>query len=101
MIDSIIETVYDEKTRETYLERRRVLLVELHLQWLDGAIEAHRVRTGACPESMAELVESGTMKAIPDEPLGGEYRLEGCHATTTSDYEELRLLGETGVRAER
>jgi tetratricopeptide (TPR) repeat protein len=99
MIDSILETVSDETTRDTYLERRRVLLVALHLQWLDHAIEAHRAHTGACPASMADLVEGGIMQAIPDEPLGGEYRLDGCHATTTSDYEELRLFVRDGIGA--
>ena len=35
MIDSILATVDDETTRESYLQRRKILTVELHLLWLD------------------------------------------------------------------
>lgn len=97
MIDSILDSIDDERTRNLYLERRRILMVELHLLWLNEAITHFRGQRGKCPASIDDLVTAGVMRAIPDEPLGGEYRIKDCRAVTTSKYEELRVRGKTGV----
>lgn len=97
MIDSILETIDDETTRKEYIQRRNILLTELRLSWLRQAVEHYRAQQHVCPTSLNDLVESGLMREIPEEPLGGRWQIRNCQVITTSKYERLRLHGRFGV----
>ncbi|OGQ89721.1 MAG: hypothetical protein A2289_08830 [Deltaproteobacteria bacterium RIFOXYA12_FULL_58_15] len=93
MIDSILETIADENLREEYQRRRNILSIELHLSWLQEAIDRYRQTKGECPTTLGELIDIGLMHDIPFEPLGGSYTVDNCRAQTTSTYEKLRVFG--------
>lgn len=68
----------------SYLERRVRRL--RNLQVLQRAVERYKGTTGHAPQQLKELVTSGTIKAIPEDPFGADYGLgpEGSPTFLTS-----------------
>jgi tetratricopeptide (TPR) repeat protein len=94
MIDSLLEGITDDKLRVTYIERRKLLVVELHLRWLQEAVDHYLTTKGQCPASLDALLASGQLREIPKEPLGGTYSLGAdCRVQSSSNRERLRLHG--------
>ena len=68
------------------------LLIDLQLGWLREATERYAERFGRKPARIEELVESGMMRELPEEPLGGRYYLDADgEPRTTKEAERLRL----------
>ncbi len=59
------------KAFAAHLEKRAVRLE--NLLELQRAVERYRERSGADPADLQELVRSGVLPNIPDDPLGGRY----------------------------
>ncbi|MEM6731448.1 MAG: hypothetical protein AAF658_07815, partial [Myxococcota bacterium] len=64
-----------DELRKQYTERRDLLRLEVELNWLNAAAERFAEVKQRRPESLAELREIGLLKTIPNEPLGGTYRV--------------------------
>jgi hypothetical protein len=95
LIDALLEEVEDETLRARYEDARRRLLIDLHLAWLREAVHRFEAKEGRRPASIDQLVASGIMRAIPDEPLGGRYYLDDAgNPATTMEAERLRLPAE-------
>ena len=94
-IGRLIESTEDEKLREEYIERQKVLLTEYHLKHLNRALEIYEQRYGHRASNVEALAEAGLVSGIPDEPLGGHWLLgEDGRLTTSSDFTPLRLYGK-------
>jgi hypothetical protein len=63
----------DTSRRDVLRKRIREVIVERDLQNLERAVEAFKERFGAPPSSLPDLIRSGILRAIPDEPHGGRY----------------------------
>ena len=81
---SFLEHAETPEMREAMARRLKELEIERTLRRLDGAIETYRGRFGRDPESVEALVGAGLLSTVPEEPLGGEYRIEEGHAISTS-----------------
>lgn len=55
--------------------RVRQVIVERDIRLLEGAVSDFRSRRGALPGGLADLVASGILSRIPEEPYGGNYLL--------------------------
>ena len=63
-----------DPSRRAVLERRiREVTVERDIQTLEKALKSYRKKTGAVPRELSDLVRSGILPDIPEEPNGGRY----------------------------
>jgi hypothetical protein len=83
-------TASDPETRAAFEHRTKEIALERILQELDRAVAAFRERNGRLPKNVKELVASGQLTAIPEDPLGGDIRL-GDDGRTYSTSQEHRL----------
>lgn len=63
------------RRKDVLEERIRRVQVEHDLQSLERAIAEYKSLTGAPPGELADLVRSGVLARIPEEPYGGTYLL--------------------------
>jgi hypothetical protein len=59
--------------QEADTSRRDVLRKRIREENIERAVMAFQERFGALPSSLPDLVRSGILRAIPDEPHGGRY----------------------------
>ncbi len=96
LIEEIIPTIDDERLKESYMERRNLLLLEIGLNQLDEAVKQYQLSQGRLPESLAALVEGGILTAIPDEPFGGSYILQEDGKVSSSTHKERLRIRQVG-----
>jgi hypothetical protein len=65
----------DPRRKASLEERIRRVVVERDLQSMEMAIAEYTSRVGAPPRTLADLVQSGMLSRIPEEPYGGKYVL--------------------------
>lgn len=81
--------------RKAFLEERiRRVIVERDLQSLEMAIAEYTARVGVPPRKLADLVRSGMLAWIPEEPYGGKYVLapDGRVWSDRAPPERLKVL---------
>ena len=90
LLETILRQESDPARRAVLQRRVRDVTVERDLQILGRAVETYREKTGNVPRNLSDLVREGILKAIPEEPNGGNYLLmQG--GTVRSDRDSLRL----------
>jgi len=81
--------------RKAFLEERiRRVIVERDLQSMEMAIAEYTSRVGTPPGKLADLVQSGILPRIPEEPYGGRYLLtpDGNIRSDRAPQERLKVL---------
>ena len=81
--------------RKTILEERiRRVIVERDLQSMEMAIAEYTSRVGVPPRNLADLVQSGMLARIPEDPYGGRYLLtpDGGVRSDRAPRERLKVL---------
>lgn len=76
-LSRMYENTSDEKVREGLLQRINLLKAEVEIRVMQQAADFFRKKTGAAPKTLGELVSSGLLKYIPEEPNGGRYYIDG------------------------
>jgi tetratricopeptide (TPR) repeat protein len=74
MIDELRATVKDEVSLSRLDEQRKLAILERDAQALERAVARFRAEQGRDPRSLRELVPAGYLRALPEDPFGGEYR---------------------------
>jgi len=84
----------DPRRKVSLEERIRRVIVERDLQLMEGAIVEYVSRFGAPPLKLADLVQSGILTRIPQEPYGGRYLLtsDGGVRSDRAPRERLKVL---------
>lgn len=84
----------DPRRKVSLEERIRRVIVERDLQSMEGAIVEYVSRFGASPRNLADLVQSGILLRIPQEPYGGRYLLtpDGNVRSDRAPRERLKVL---------
>lgn len=93
------EQATEDKVREEWQERLRDLAMERHLRAIEAAAARFRARTGAAPSSLAALVRSGDLPAVPSEPHGGEYELAADGTPRSNKKARLMIRGRRNTLA--
>lgn len=102
MIDALLQDVADAKLKREYKERRNLLLIELHLSWLNQALQQYAKKSKTCPASFDQVIAADILRGLPEEPLGGLYTISAdCKAISTSEFEQLRVHGKTQTDYEK
>ena len=84
-----------DSRRKAFLEERiRRVIVERDLQSMEMAIAEYTSRVGAPPGKLADLVQSGMLARIPEEPYGGRHLLtpNGGVRSDRAPRERLKVL---------
>ena len=89
-LSAMLNQETDPARREILNRRIREVIVERDIQTMERAIEAYREKTGEMPAALTDLLRSGLLPRIPDEPHGGKYFLQQ-DGTVRSDRVTGRL----------
>jgi tetratricopeptide (TPR) repeat protein len=90
-LESMLEQTTDPQLRSVYLERYKEVTIARDLRAFDQAITRYRQARGKLPRFLSDLVSGGYLNAIPDEPFGGEYRLNADTGEVMSSTHPERL----------
>jgi len=83
-IKAVLRQTKDENLRKTYSIRLEALQA---VHEIESAIVAYRKKYGHSPESLNDLVQSGTLSKIPDDPYGGHFHIvDGNSVVSTSNF---------------
>ena len=81
----------DQEMREVLENRAKEIIIERDIQALESARDAYRAKQGHLPGALNDLVISGEVGRIPDEPLGGAYSIDTRTGEISSSTHPTRL----------
>ena len=90
-LDRLYQQTGDTRIREALEVRMREIIIEQHLRVLEEGIGRYRDRFNKYPHSIQELQSSGILAEIPQEPFGGEYRINAPDKRVVSSSHSQRL----------
>ncbi len=93
-LQKMMERETDTRRKAFLEERIRRVIVERDLQSMEMAIAGYTAQVGAPPRRLADLVKSGMLARIPEEPYGGKYVLtpDGRVLSDRAPRERLKVL---------
>jgi tetratricopeptide (TPR) repeat protein len=86
----LLET-QDPYTRESLANRMKEVIIERDLPILESAVEVYRTHYHTLPATLADLVVAGALPSLPQEPFGGDYRLDRATGVVSSSTHPERL----------
>ncbi len=96
-LGDLIKNSNDDMAKKVLEEKYKRGLISRDLKNLARAVETYEKQFGKKPVLLSELVSAGLIKAIPAEPFGGEYILDGLTGkiTNSSGEKGLEFFGKT------
>lgn len=83
----------DEDSKKVFDLRLKELALEKILKGVDAAVAAFTARTGRAPLSLSELIATGDLPGLPEDPMGGNIVLgEDGRATSTAITNRLEVF---------
>ena len=86
----LLET-QDPEMREVLAYRMKEVIIEQDLRLLENALDAYRTQHRALPATLRDLVVAGALPSLPQEPFGGDYRLDPKTGSVSSSTHPERL----------
>ena len=81
----------DLVVREKLEIRAKEVMIERDLRSFERAIEQYWTQHGIVPRTLTDLVSTGYLSHIPEEPFGGSYDLNAKTGQVTSSTHPTRL----------
>ena len=78
----------NEFIRAEMLRRMNLLRAELDARSLQGAVDVYGAKFGRRPASLGELVVSGMVRSLPEEPNGGYYYIDAEGSVKSSKVKQ-------------
>ena len=75
-LEARLRETADPEMRQFYLNRMKEVIIERDIQLLERAVESYRTTYRTLPPTLPALVSDRVLTALPQEPFGGEYRLD-------------------------
>jgi hypothetical protein len=90
--DQFAANADDPETRSAFEHRTKEIALERILQTTDRAVASFRQRNGRLPKDLKELVASGELSSLPEDPLEGEIYVDADGRTySTSQSHRLEV----------
>lgn len=86
-----ITDTHDPQMREVLAYRMKEVIIERDLRILESAVEAYRTQHQALPATFTDLLVVGALSILPQEPFGGDYRLNPKTGSVSSSTHPERL----------
>ncbi|MCD6388385.1 MAG: hypothetical protein J7L69_03150 [Desulfobulbaceae bacterium] len=80
-LDAMIQGAKSQSVKKTYEMRKQALISVLQIE---KALTSYRNRFGRFPTELAELVQTGLLAKLPDDPYGGTFFLDEQGKVRTS-----------------
>ena len=90
-LDARLQDTQDPQTRESLANRMKEVIIERDLRLLEGAVAAYRTQYRTLPATLTDLVAVGSLPMLPQEPFGGDYRLDRKTGSVSSSTHPERL----------
>ena len=98
-LEIMIQQAKDPQLRVIYEDKYKEVLIARDLLTMDQALTRYRQTRGRNPQTLVDLVKEGYVAAVPEEPFGGEYRMdsETGEIISSTHRERLRLHRPPGA----
>jgi tetratricopeptide (TPR) repeat protein len=90
-LEARLRETQDPQTRESLANRMKEVIIERDLRILESGVEVYRTEHQTLPAMLADLVASGILPMLPEEPFGGDYRLDPRAGSVSSSTHPERL----------
>ena len=90
-LEARLTDTQDPEMREVLAYRMKEVIIERDLRILESAVEAYRTQNLALPATLTDLVVAGALSILPQEPFGGDYRLDPKTGSVSSSTHPKRL----------
>jgi len=90
-LEARLRETQDPEMREVLAYRMKEVIIERDLRLLENAVEAYRTIHQAPPATLAALVTDRILSALPQEPFGGDYRVDQQTGAVSSSTHPERL----------
>ena len=94
-LENQISTTKDPTAKEALEEKLKSAVMTWHLDELEKAKSRYQTKYGTEARSLETLIEAGFLRAIPEEPFGGTYKIENNEVVSTSGERKLKFEGKT------
>lgn len=90
-LEARLRETQDPQTRESLANRMKEVIIERDVLMLERAVEAYRTQYRILPATVTDLVVAGALSILPEEPFGGDYRLDPKTGSVSSSTHPERL----------
>jgi tetratricopeptide (TPR) repeat protein len=90
-LEARLTDTHDPEMREVLAKRMKEVIIERDIRILESAVEAYRTQHLALPATLSDLVMAGALSILPQEPFGGDYRLDPKTGSVSSSTHPERL----------
>ena len=90
-LEARLRETQDPQLREEFMNRMKEVIIERDIQLLERAVESFRTTHRALPPTLTVLVAEKVLSYLPQEPFGGEYRLNPQTGSVSSSTHPNRL----------
>ena len=90
-LEARLRETQEPHTRESLVNRMKEVIIERDLRILESAVEAYRTQHRGSPKTLTDLVAAGALPNLPQEPFGGDYRLDLKTGSVSSSTHPERL----------
>ena len=87
----LTDTHDDPEMQEALAYRMKEVIIERDLRLLESAVEAYRTQHRVLPATLTDLVVAEALPVLPQEPFGGDYRLDPKTGSVSSSTHPKRL----------
>lgn len=90
-LEARLRETQDQDMREVLVNRMKEVIIERDLRLIEAAVEVYRTQHQALPATLTDLVLVGALPMLPQEPFGGDYRLDPKTGSVSSSTHPERL----------
>jgi hypothetical protein len=90
-LEALWQQTQDEGMREVIAKRAKEVMIERDIRAIESAVQQYRNVRGQYPSTLYELMFSGQIAQLPQEPFGGSYILDSKTGKVTSSTHPDRL----------
>jgi tetratricopeptide (TPR) repeat protein len=90
-LEARLRETRDPEIRESFVNRMKEVIIERDIRILERAVEAYRTQHRTFPATLTDLVAAGTLPMLPQEPFGGDYRVDPKTGSVSSSTHPERL----------
>ena len=90
-LEALWRQTQDIETREILEKRAKEIMIERDIQGLESAVQRYRSKRESYPRTLHDLIASGYLSQLPQEPFGGSYELDSRTGTVRSSTHPNRL----------
>ena len=90
-LEARLRDTQDPEMRIFLVNRMKEVIIERDLRIIEDAVEAYWMQHRTLPATLTDLVATGNLLSLPQEPFGGDYRLDPDTGSISSSTHPTRL----------